>query len=150
MLRGDDRTDCKAVIPHFDTLKHAAFGSGSGEPPYDGIPFRILVEALLQESEGGLPWDYDIWCFNTRAGFRHMQSLISPSEDKLSFDDNWNLLQGPEPNAAVQARINPPQFSQMLELARTLSAEFDFVRIDFNMIGGQIYFGEITCTPGQG
>jgi hypothetical protein len=150
IIREQDQPDWRAIIAHFDALRRTAFGRGSGEIHYDLIPFRILVETLLQESGGGLPWDYDIWCFNTRAGFRHMQSLISPNEDKLSFDEDWNLLQGPQPDAAAKARINPSQFPEMLRLAKTLSAEFDFVRVDFNVIGGKIYFGEITCTPGQG
>jgi hypothetical protein len=150
IVREQDRPDWQAIIAHFDALRHGAFGRGSGELHYDRIPFRILIEALLQDSDGGPLWDYDIWCFNTRAGFRHLQSLISPRDDKLSFDENWQLLQGPQPDAAVQARINPPQFPHMLELARALSADFDFVRVDFNIVGGRIYFGEITCTPGQG
>ena len=150
IVREQDRPDWRAVIAHFDGLRRMAFGRGSGEIHYDRIPFRIMVEKLLQEEDGGPLWDWDIWCFNTRAGFRHLTSLISPRGDKLAFDENWQLLQGPQPDATVQARINPPQFPQMLQLARTLSADFDFVRVDFNIVGGQVYFGEITCTPGQG
>jgi hypothetical protein len=150
IIREHDQPDWHAVIAHFETLRHAAFGRGSGEIHYDRIPYRILIETLLQEPEGDLPWDFDIWCFNTRAGFRYLPQLIGPNGDKMSFDDSWNLLQGPEPNAAARQRINPPQFPQMLQLAQALSAEFDFVRVDFNLIGGQIWFGEITCTPGQG
>ncbi|MBS0419860.1 MAG: hypothetical protein JSR66_19265 [Proteobacteria bacterium] len=150
IVRQQDRPDWQSLIAHFEALRRTAFGRGSGEIHYDRIPFRILVETLLQESDGGPLWEYDIWCFNSRAGFRHLPSLISPRDDKLSFDQDWNFLQGPQPDAAVLPRINPPQFSRMLQLARALSADFDFVRVDFNLIGDQIYFGEITCTPGQG
>ena len=68
----------------------------------------------------------------------------------MAFDADWTFLQGDLAPEEVQSRIDPPQFPQMLSLARTLSADFDFVRVDFNVVGGRIFFGEITCTPGQG
>jgi TupA-like ATPgrasp len=41
-------------------------------------------------------------------------------------------------------------FGEMLEVARRLSADFDFVRVDLYNVAGRVYFGELTCTPGQG
>jgi hypothetical protein len=28
--------------------------------------------------------------------------------------------------------------------------DFDFVRVDLYSVGSRVYFGELTCTPGQG
>lgn len=150
IVRKGDRPDWQAVVAYFHGLRRQTYGRETGEVHYDQIPFKIMVERLLQEPDGSLPWDYDIWCFNTRAGFRHLQSLISPRDEKMAFDEDWNLLQGQLPLEQVQARIDPPRFGEILRLARKLSAEFDFVRIDFNVVEDRIYFGEITCTPGQG
>ncbi len=150
IVREHDRCDWEEIVAYFDRLRRRAYGRPTGEIHYDLIPFRIMVEGLLHEPDGELPWDYDIWCFNSRAGFRHLQSLVSPQGKKLAFDGEWNFLQGDLDPSDVQDRINPAQFMHMLSLARKLSADFDFVRIDFNMCRGQIYFGEITCTPGQG
>jgi hypothetical protein len=150
IVRAADTPDWDAIVDYFARLRHRRYGRGTGELHYDRIPFKIMVEALLQESDGGLPWDYDIWCFNTPAGFAHIQSIISPRDERAAFDGNWNFLQGELDPQQIQARINPPEFPQILGLARTLSADFDFVRVDFNVVNGRIYFGEITCTPGQG
>ena len=38
----------------------------------------------------------------------------------------------------------------MLEIARILSADFIFARIDLYNIDGKIYFGEITLSPNSG
>jgi hypothetical protein len=38
----------------------------------------------------------------------------------------------------------------MLEIAEALSRGFDFVRVDLYNFDGQIYFGEMTCTPAGG
>ena len=36
------------------------------------------------------------------------------------------------------------------QIARVLSAQFDFVRVDLYSVGDKVYFGELTCTPHQG
>ena len=46
--------------------------------------------------------------------------------------------------------MNPKNSSEMVEVARALSADFDFVRVDLYNIDGKIYFGELTCTPASG
>ncbi len=138
------------IVRYFDKLSYRRYSSSTGERHYDFIPFKIVVESLLLDAEGQLPWDYDLWCFNTPEGFRYIPSVISPDGKKASFDAQWNLLQGDLTEAQMAERANPPRFDELVALARVLSAEFDFVRIDFNIVNGNIYFGEITCTPGQG
>ena len=44
----------------------------------------------------------------------------------------------------------PKNFEKMLEIAKTLSVDFIFARIDLYNINGQIYFGEITLSPNSG
>ena len=43
-----------------------------------------------------------------------------------------------------------PCFDQMLEDARTLCADFPFVRVDFFLANDTYYFAELTFTPGAG
>jgi hypothetical protein len=38
----------------------------------------------------------------------------------------------------------------MLQVAETLADEFDFIRVDLYSVGGQTYFGELTCYPAGG
>jgi hypothetical protein len=38
----------------------------------------------------------------------------------------------------------------MIEYSRQLSQEFRYVRVDFYIVEGKIYFGELTFTPGNG
>ena len=44
----------------------------------------------------------------------------------------------------------PPNYAEMLEVARRLAADFAFARIDLYNVDGRIYFGEITHNPGGG
>ena len=38
----------------------------------------------------------------------------------------------------------------MIEIAKKLSADFKFVRVDLYDIDGKVYFGELTFTPTNG
>ena len=38
----------------------------------------------------------------------------------------------------------------MIDIARILSKDFKFVRVDLHNIDGKIYFGEMTFTPASG
>ena len=44
----------------------------------------------------------------------------------------------------------PENLDEMLELARVLAKDIPFVRVDFYIVDGQIYFGEITFFPASG
>jgi hypothetical protein len=44
----------------------------------------------------------------------------------------------------------PPNLDEMIQVARALSSDFDFVRVDMYNIKGRICFGELTFTPVAG
>ena len=44
----------------------------------------------------------------------------------------------------------PKKFNHMLEIAKELSKDFPFVRVDLYNIDGNIYFGELTFYDGSG
>jgi len=46
--------------------------------------------------------------------------------------------------------MKPDNFDAMLRVARDISVDFDFVRVDLYSVGDKVYFGELTCTPHQG
>ena len=46
--------------------------------------------------------------------------------------------------------LKPKNLDKMIEIARELSKDFFFARIDLYNIDGQIYFGEITLSPNSG
>ena len=44
----------------------------------------------------------------------------------------------------------PEKLDEMIEISKTLSADFDFVRVDLYEINGKVYFGELTFSPATG
>ena len=41
----------------------------------------------------------------------------------------------------------PKKLKEMIEIAKKLSSEFDYVRVDLYEVEGKIYFGEMTFYP---
>jgi len=67
------------------------------------------------------------------------------------YDIKWNKIPLKYRSEAQEVDIAKPEgWERMTALARTLSAGFGFVRVDFFNIHGKIYFGEMTFAPVAG
>lgn len=142
--------DIEATVRHFNRLLRRKYGRGGGERHYNFIKPRIVFEALLQDADGGLPWDYGFFCYNGPNGFDYSYGIGAPNGKSATFTKEGELLSSSLAEAELAPRLRPANFAAMVDIARTLSAEFDFVRVDLYSVDGRIYFGELTCTPHRG
>ena len=106
----------------------------------------------MKSDEGGLT-DYKIHCFNGEP------KLILVCKDRFAasglteefFSAEWehrDIRRPSHPNAAAIAR--PDELPEMLELAKKLSENIPFLRVDFYIIEHQVYFSERTFFPASG
>ena len=94
-------------------------------------------------------YDYKFWCFNgepklytINAGHGH--------GDILYFDMNGNVCNFYGIQYDLRDFVKPKSFTKMKEIAKILSGDFKFVRVDLYEIKGKIYLGELTFAPGSG
>lgn len=132
---------------------NTTYGTFSVEPHYRSIPPRVYCEAFLADSEDLV--DYKIHCINGQPSFILVCSKREGSFVKMDiFDLDWNWLDAVQRyNGHVPGDGNvpkPKRLEQMLQIARILSADFDFVRVDLYEVNGKVYFGELTFTPANG
>ncbi len=130
--------------------KNYAFCNGL-ELHYKNIEPKIIAEQYIVSDNSGLN-DYKFFCFNgnieliwvdvNRFEGMHIRNIYSPAWEMLSVTKDY-------PND-VELNLRPECYEQMNKLARTLSDEFIFVRVDFYEVNGRIYFGEMTFTSGSG
>ncbi len=125
------------------------------EYQYKNIKPKIICEKFISDN-GNIPMDYKIYCFNGEPEVvlvcRDRFSLNSHRASYLFFDLDWNFLpldKGDE-NIMNPDVDCPSNLSEMLHIARLLSEDFIFARIDLYNINGTIYFGEITLSPNSG
>ena len=67
------------------------------------------------------------------------------------FDMNWKQIKGMIPHKKELpgdgTTPKPETFDRMVEIARILSKDFDFVRVDLYERNGKVLFGELTFSP---
>jgi hypothetical protein len=127
------------------------------ERHYREIRPRIFFENLLLDDVGCVPADYKVHCFANRPGPPMMYIVVisdrfgaAPRGDV--FDVHWNHLDvtiGPY----ARSMMTPPppaRLDSILSTAAVLSEDFDYVRVDLYAPNDNIYFGELTFTPGAG
>lgn len=125
------------------------------EYQYRNIKPMIICEKFISDNEK-VPMDYKIYCFNGIPDVvlvcKDRFSKKSHRASYLYYDQKWNFIplnkgddKIPDPKIS-----KPKNFEKMLEIAKELSKDFVFARIDLYNIDGKIYFGEITLSPNSG
>jgi hypothetical protein len=121
------------------------------EPHYALIPRRLLVEEYLANADGSPPGDWRIMCHNGVARFLYVNFYHGGAKTRAYFDRDWRRVPARQSAVEHQGHIERPVFlTDLLEMAESLAVEFDFVRVDFNVVNGKVYFGEMTFTPQAG
>ncbi len=114
------------------------------EWPYAKVEKKIFAEEYLSENNK-IPCDYKFFCFNGEPKFLYVCTGRGVKTCFDFFDLEWNHLNivqhYPNSNNTI---LKPKNFDRMLDVARILSKDFPFVRVDLYNIDGQIKFGELT------
>lgn len=125
------------------------------EYQYRNIKPMIICEQFISDN-GKVPMDYKIYCFNGKPDVilvcKDRFSKHSHRASYLYFDQNWKFLplnKGDDELENVDVP-KPKNLDKMIEIAKDLSKDFVFARIDLYNIDGRIYFGEITLSPNSG
>lgn len=120
---------------------------------YLDIKPRIIAEEYIEQNDGNL-LDYKIHCFD---GEPKEIQVIGNRLDKeggleAEFDCCWerNYKLYKTYNQYKKTPQKPKQLDKMLEIARILSKDFKYVRVDLYVINEKIFFGEMTFTPASG
>ena len=116
-----------------------------GEWAYRNVPRKILAEKYMEE-EGQIDlMDYKWFCFDGEPRIMYMSRDHAQEARTDFFDMEFNHLpirmQAPPSDVLPE---KPKEFDEMKRLATVLSQNIPQVRVDFYVINGQIYFGEMT------
>jgi len=123
-----------------------------GELHYSGMKPRIICEPFLGASDGSLPLDYKVYCFEGRAYCTMVcagRKINGQSAIHYFYDREWKARLPYEKSISLYDReISKPQsYDKMIDAAEILSGPFPFVRVDFYCIQGRTVFSEMTFTP---
>lgn len=112
---------------------------------YRNVPRCIIAEQYMEETGQTDLMDYKFFCFDGEPKIMYMSRDHAEHATTDFFDMEFNHLpirmQAP-PSSILPEK--PAEFEHMKELARKLSKGIPQVRVDFYVINGRVYFGEMT------
>jgi hypothetical protein len=123
------------------------------EWPYCNVPRRIIAEQYVVDEAAGELKDYKFFCFNGEPRLLKVDFGRFTEHHANYYDLDWLLLNIGETDllpVPEHVEVCPKNFDEMVRLARILSENLPFARIDLYNVDGQIYFGEITFFPASG
>ncbi|WP_213776887.1 ATP-grasp fold amidoligase family protein [Caballeronia sp. dw_276] len=132
------------------------FYDASRERHYRPIKPRIYFEKLLLDSSGAVPADFKMNIFGRKDGDPIIYTGVvsdrfgSPRHD--FYDAQWNRLDvvlGEYPCSTVPA-APLPNWDEVVRIATLLADGLGYVRVDLYAPDNEIFFGELTFTPGAG
>ena len=116
---------------------------------------KILIEKFLENNESSPLHDYKFFCFNGEPKYIQVDVDREKDHKRNFYDLQWNLqefrLMYPNTEVVIS---KPKELEKMISLAKKVSGKLkdkmNFVRVDFYINEGKIYFGEITFHPDGG
>lgn len=118
---------------------------------YKKILPKVVVEELLADDvNNGVLNDYKIHCFNGQPKF--IQTIFDRNKKVKEnwFDLNWNSIDLHYFSKFKKQIEKPSNLQELLRVARILSKDFNYVRVDLYSIKGKVLFGELTFHPYSG
>jgi len=119
---------------------------------YKEIPRRIIVEKYVKANPKDELTDFRFYVFHGEVKFFRTAAGYGNNLPTYAYDNNGIFL----PVKAAHDEVDysnlalpelPKEWHSMKGFAELLSHGVDFVRVDFYLMGGNIYFSEITNYP---
>lgn len=131
------------------TLHNAIeYGLHGVEPHYHHIVPKVYAEELIETPDKLMPTDYKFSCVGGEIMDVFVATERSTSTKYCTLDLNWNTL--PYTKKEYMPKVipaKPSMLSEMAKIAKVLSADFDFVRVDLYEYHNQVYISELTFFP---
>lgn len=128
---------------------------GTREWPYKDVEPRIIAEPLLEQANGEEICDYKVMCFNGKAKLIELHmNRHSDHHTQDFYDVNWQkteISQGKGYGGCSDIEVSKPScLDEMLQLSETLTKDMAHCRVDWYVVNGHLYFGELTFFDGSG
>lgn len=127
----------------------------SREWPYKDVPPRILAEKYMSNGDGRALNDYKVMCFDGVVKLIELhQNRFTSQHTQDFYDREWrktSITQGSSFfDSSEKDTPRPECFDQMIEYSEMLTKGMPHCRVDWYVINGTLYFGEMTFYDGSG
>ncbi len=126
----------------------------SREWQYKNIEPRIIVEKLLEDKNGNIPYDYKVHCFNGKVRMisvdmgrgtdLHHRNWYNKNWEREKFKWSSPKANGKNTDPSNSNPEKPQTLKEMIQLSELLAKAFAYVRVDWYDVDGVLFFGELT------
>jgi len=121
-----------------------------GEWGYGEARPLLLLEERIPTPDDAPPTDYKFFVFDGRVELIQVNRGRFDDQTATFLDADWNRLPVRWRIRPVADEPRPAELDTMLQVASTLGADWDFIRVDLYAVDGVVWFGEYTPYPGGG
>lgn len=154
ICRDKNRLDLEEVESKIEACLKQRYFWIAREWPYKDVKPRIIAEKYMENSGDDELTDYKWFCFNGEPKFVYVShGLANHATATIDFYDmNYERMpfKRTDYKSSVIDAAKPDTYDEMLYVARKLSKDIPFVRVDLYEIDGKVYFSEITFFPCAG
>ncbi len=153
ICKDKEKLDKKAAITKIRKSLRRDYWLAGREWPYKNIERKIIAEKYLEDTTGGLV-DYKVMCFNGEPKLIqvHLGRFLGNHTQDF-YDIEWNKTNVTQGSYGETSDVNvekPKCFDEMILLSRKLSANIPHVRVDWYIVDGYLYLGELTFFDASG
>lgn len=136
------------IVTLFEKWYKEKFYQRHKEYHYKNIKKKIVCESLLEDTS---LFDYKVFCFYGIPYLIMVEMGEKYQNHRNLYYPTWERHTGWITKHQDEFDIPRPScLGEMLEKASILAEGFKEVRVDFYIVKGQLYFGEMTFTSGAG
>ena len=157
LVNDKNALDISSVRKQMNCWLKKKYGLLTAEPHYLSIKPLLIAEELLENDnpDSDSLIDYKVFCVEGEVYCIMVctNRIIGHGMKAMFYDADWN----PRPDILAGSHIHdkvsvskPSCLSELLKAAKDLSQGHHFVRTDFYISKGKVYFGEMTFTPRGG
>ncbi len=132
----------------YDLCLSRNWGWNGFEMHYRDIPPKIIIEPYLGDAIN----DYKFLCFDGRPCYCWVDFDRYTNHKRNMYNLDWELQPFNQYHYGnYEGTVNCPEnFGEMKRIVAELCKGFEHVRVDLYVVGGRVYFGEMTFTPAAG
>lgn len=147
-VRGDV-ADRQSFNRKVDTWMARRYGRKHWEWGYFGVTPKLYVEEMLMENGVPVANVFKFYAATSAITACYTVQAVPGSDEIMDglLDVDGNSHAGFYERGVYGNVVAPPEYEQLLEAASSLGREFDYVRCDLYLVGGKIYFSELTFYP---
>lgn len=147
--------DKKAAKKKLERCLKRNYYYSSREWPYKDVHPRLIAEKYIEDSATDGLLDYKFYCFHGEPRFLYVSEGLGGDHSlaKMNFVNlEWKItpFQRPDFMEFEEMPAKPAGFDKMIELSAVLSQGIPFLRVDWYSVNQQVYFSELTFSPGGG